>query len=185
MVRGPGRLGAAECPAGEEAAPVVRSMLERHRVGAGLLARGRQTLEESERDEKDRREHADLVVARETADEEGRDAHQQERADEDLLAAESVADVAHQERAERSGDVCNTEGGEGRDGGDGLVAFGEEDGGEDECGGCAVDREVVVLESTATPRCQRRLARRALHGGRFCHGIALRDCYINCRCNRR
>ena len=77
-----------------------------------------------------------------------------------LLAAEPVADVAHEERADRAGDVRDAEGRERGDRGGGVVALGEEDVGEDQRGGGAVDREVVVLQRAAEPGGERRLARR-------------------------
>ena len=101
----------------------------------------------------------DLGVRRQAADQERRDTHQQQRPDHDRLAAEPVADVAHEERADRPGDVRDAEGGEGRDGGGGLVALGEEDLREHQRGGGAVDREVVVLQCAAEPGGDRRLAR--------------------------
>ena len=144
-------LRAAEREAGEEAAPVVGCVLERHRVGPRLLARGGEALHDPEHDEQDRREDPHALVGRQAADEEGRDAHQQDGPDHHLLAAHVVADVAQDEGADRARDVGDAEGGERRDGGGGVVALGEEDVGEDQGGGGAVDGEVVVLQRAPDP----------------------------------
>ena len=102
---------------------------------------------------------ADLVVGGQAADEERRGAHQREREDQDALAAELVADVAEEERADRPGDVADAEGGERQQRGGRGVGLGEEDLAEDQRGGGAVDEEVVVLQGAADPARQRRLAR--------------------------
>ena len=68
--------------------------------------------QQPQEDEQDRRGNADLAVGRQTADQEGRDAHQQQREDQHPLAAELVADVAHEERADRPRHVADAERGE-------------------------------------------------------------------------
>ena len=89
-----------------------------------------------------------------------------------LLAAEPVADVAHEEGADRPGDVRDAEGRERGDGRGGVVALREEDVREDQRGGGAVDREVVVLEGAAEPGGEGGLARGP--GGRFA-GVLMRS----------
>ncbi len=76
------------------------------------------------------------------------------------MAAEPVAEVAHDERPDRPGDVADTEGRQRRDGGGGGVARGEEDLREHQRGGGPVDDEVVVLQRAADPRGDRGLLRR-------------------------
>ena len=148
-------LGAAQGEAGEETATVIGRVLEGHRVGAGLLARCGEALQQPKQDEQDRREDADLAVRRQAADQERGDTHQQQRRDQDPAPAQAVADVSHEERPDRTGDVRNAEGGERGDVRGRVVALREEDVGEHERCCCAVDGEVVVLQRAADPRCQR------------------------------
>jgi hypothetical protein len=158
-------------------------VLQAHRVRAGLLARGRQALEEPQRDEEDRRGDADGVVARQAPDEERRGAHEQEGEDEDLLAAEAVADVSEDDRADRAGGVADAESGEGEQGPGRGVRGGEEDLAEHEGGGGPVDEEVVVLQGGADPGGDGGLpggapVLRGLRGGVVGHGVLLRLCAI-------
>ena len=73
---------------------------------------GGEALEQAQHDQQNRRGDADLAVGRQAPHQERRDAHQQQRADQDLLAAQLVADVTHQEGPERPGDVRDAERGQ-------------------------------------------------------------------------
>ena len=99
------------------------------------------------------------VVRRQAADQERRDAHQQQGEQQHLLPADPVAEVADEDRADRAGDVGEAERRERQHQGGGVVA-GEEDVREDQCGGGAEDEEVVVLHGAAHEAGQRGLARR-------------------------
>lgn len=92
-------------------------VFERHRVRACLLSGSRNPLQQSCDDEEDRSENADMVVSRQTPDEEGGKAHQQQGEGQNLLAAELVTDVTENNRAERTRDIGNAEGRERRHGG--------------------------------------------------------------------
>ena len=148
----------AEGEAGEERAAAVRRVLERHRVGAGLLAACREALQQAGDDEQDRRDHPCGGVAGEAADGERRRPHEQDRRDEHALAAEPVADVSQHHGAQRPGHVAHTEGGQGEQRAGGGARRREEHVVEHERGGRAVDEEVVVLQRAADPRGQRGLA---------------------------
>jgi hypothetical protein len=158
-------LGALEGEAGEEAAPALGGVLQRHRVGAALLAGGRQPLQDPHQHEQDRGGHADGGVGRDQADGEGGDAHQQQGEDQHLLAAEHVAEVADDDRADGAGHVRDAEGGQREQDAGGRLALGEEHLREHQPGGGAVDEEVVVLQHAADEAGQGRLLRLA-HGGR-------------------
>ena len=77
---------------------------------AAVLAAEREALEEAERHEQDRRGDADLAVVRQQADQEGRAAHDEQRDEEGVLAADQVADAAEDERAEGAGGESRAEG---------------------------------------------------------------------------
>src|SRR5205814_286284 len=68
-----------------------------------------------------------------------------------LLAAELVADVVHEEGADRARDIADAEGCEGGDGGQLGIDGGKEDLAEHQRRGGAVDEEVVVLDRAADP----------------------------------
>ena len=70
--------------------------------GAAILAAERQALEQPQRDQEDRRGHADRVVAGQAADEERRQSHDQDGDEEGVLAADQVAETAEEQRAERT-----------------------------------------------------------------------------------
>ena len=152
-------LGAGQRPGGEERAPVVGGVLQRQRAGAGLLARGREPLQHPAQHQQRGGAPADGVVRRQAADQERRDAHQQQREQQHLLPADPVAEVADEDRADRAGDVGDAERGEREHEGGGVVA-GEEDRREDQGGGGAEDEEVVVLHGAAHEAGQRGLPRR-------------------------
>src|SRR5215217_6538451 len=122
-------------------APMVGGVLEAERVRARLLAGGGEALQQPQAYEQDRRPDPDGVVAGQAADEEGRGAHQRDGEDQDALAAVLVADVAHEERADRPRDVADAVGGERQQRARRGVGLGEEDLAEDQRGGSAVDEE--------------------------------------------
>ena len=62
----------------------------------------REALDETAENEADRRENADGVVARQQADDEGRDTHQGHRDKEGVLAADEIAEATEHQRAERT-----------------------------------------------------------------------------------
>ena len=101
-------------------------------------------------------------VGRQAADQERRGAHQQQGQDQHLLAADPVAEVADDDRADRPGDVGDAERGQRQQRGGRRVGVGEEDRREDQAGGGAVDEEVVVLERAADEAGERGLARDVL-----------------------
>ena len=143
---------------------------------AAPLAAGGQALQQAQRDEQDRGPHADLGVGGQQADEGGGQAQADQREGQDELAAEAVAEVAGDDRAERADEEGDAEGDPRGDLGAVLAHRLEEEGGEDECGGLGVDEEVVPLDRGADHGAGEDLALlAALLGGAGVGGAAGRD----------
>ena len=104
-------------------------------------------------------EHADLVVRRQQADQGRADAHDDQRQQQHLLAADPVAEVAEDQPADRSREEADGEGGEGRELGGRAVEAVEVELVEDDRGGGAVEEEVVPLDGGADGRRERDAAR--------------------------
>jgi hypothetical protein len=120
-----------------------------HQGGASPLASDGEALHQPEQGEQDRRGEADDGVAGHQAHECGGQTHGDEGDDEHLLAADAVAEVAEHDAADGPGQEADAEGGEGEQRPDERAGVGEEQFGEDQRGGSAVDEEVVVLDGGA------------------------------------
>ena len=178
-------LGAGQGEAGEERPPVGRGVLQRGGARAGLLAGHREALADPEHQQQNRCGETDLVVGGQHADQERGEAHAEQSDEQDGLSADGVAQVAHDERADRAGHVGDAEGGQRRDSGGGGVAGREEDLREDQRGRCAVDEEVVVLQCAADPGADRGLPRcLAAAVPRFQHGVRHRAHQGRMLCSR-
>ena len=125
------------------------------------------------------------VVGGQQRDEERRPAHQQHAQDQHVLPAVRVTPVAEDERADRPGDVADTERRERRDDGDLRVVRREEDVREDQRRGLRVDEEVVVLQRAADPAARRGLLRRLRVLGRFVRARRARRSRLPCSSPRR
>jgi hypothetical protein len=99
----------------------------------------------------DRSEEADLRVGRQESDERRRQAHEQDRVEEDLGPAGLVAEPGEEERADRTGDVADPVRRHRGDDRHGRVLVGEEEVGEHERGGQRVELVVHELERGAEP----------------------------------
>ena len=130
------------------AAPVLRRVLGHVDGSAAVLAAEREALGHAQRDERDGRDGADRLVARQAADEERREAHDQDGDEEGCLAADEVAEAAEHERAERAHEKARSEG-EQREHVAGGFGVGAEELGADDGGERAVKIEVVPLEDGA------------------------------------
>ena len=150
-------LHALKAEAGVVAAPPKRSMLEDHRAGAGDLSGDREALDEAECHQKDRSEHAGLLVGRQERDGHRRETHEKHAQEQHGLAAVRVTPMAKKECADRPGDIADTVGCQRRDNGDLGVLRRKEDLGEDQGGGRCVDEEVIVLQRGADPAAGSRL----------------------------
>ena len=115
---------------------------------AAVLAAERQALQQTQRDENDRRGDADGGVARQHADERGRCAHDDDGDQEGVLAPDEVAEPAEHQRAERPHEEAGGERQQREDVGGGVVDAGEELLGDDRRER-AVEIEVVPLEHRA------------------------------------
>ena len=120
-------VGAHVEEAREVPPPLVRGVLAHEGRGPGVLAAGREALEELDEDQQDRRGDADLCIARQEAEGEGRRGHQDQRHGEHPLAADPVAEPSEEHTAEGAGDEGRGEGAEEEEGLDDLVRLGEED----------------------------------------------------------
>src|SRR5262249_29435420 len=103
------------------------------------------TLHGAQDGEDHRAPDADRRVGRHKRDQEGRDAHAQERGDQRGLAADAVAVMAEDRRADRAGREADEVGSEGEKGGRVRVLMRKEELAEDETGRGAVEKEVVPL----------------------------------------
>ena len=92
------------------AASVLRSVLGDVDRRAAVLAAERQALGHAQCDERHRRRSADRLVAGQAADEERRQAHDQDGDEEGVLAADEVAETTEEQRAERAHQEAGGEG---------------------------------------------------------------------------
>ena len=133
---------------GVVAALVVRRMLGDVDRGAAVFAAEREALRHAQRDEQNRREHAERRVAGKQADRRRRSAHDQQREHEGVLASDEIADAAEHQRAERSHGEADGERRQPFQQRDGLVRLGVEHA-RDHRGETAKDVEVVPLDDRA------------------------------------
>ena len=117
---------------------------EDHR--AAIFGAGSQSLYDAHRDQQRRRPVADLGIGRQQADQRGADADHQQRRHQDGFTPEAVAHDAEQDAAERPHHEADAEGQERQQGADHGIAFGKEQLAEHQCGGGAVQEEVVPFE---------------------------------------
>ena len=110
-----------------ESTAFPRRMFQRHEHGAAPLTANGQALDDAQRDQGDRGEHAHLRCRGQDPDQCGGDAHHEHRGNQDALAAQSVAEVAEYYAADRPGQVSNGQGGERGEEGDSRIEVGEED----------------------------------------------------------
>jgi hypothetical protein len=135
--------------AAAEPPSVFGRMFEHHQCGAAPFTTEPDPLDDPQRDQKNGRPDADLLVGGQQADGESAQAHDDQRDEEHRLAAQLVAEKAEE---------CATEGpGEEADGGaakggqraqEGVIG-GEEQFVEDQRRGGAVDEEVIPLDDGA------------------------------------
>jgi hypothetical protein len=144
--------------AGEAALGPPGRVLVRHEDGPTPLGAERQPLDDPDDDEKDRRENADRLVGRQQADGERGQAHDDQRGDEDRLAADPVAEVTADDAADGTSREPDAQGGEGRQGARHRVRVREERGSEVEGRGRAEPDEVVRLDDGTHRGADRHLA---------------------------
>ncbi|KAG0751322.1 hypothetical protein G6F24_014429 [Rhizopus arrhizus] len=110
-------------------------------------------LGQAQHDQDDRGSKADRGVVGQHADQEGRDAHDQDGDQEGVLAADAVAEAAEEGRAERTHEEAGSERQQGEDHARGFIDATEELLGDD-VGERAVQEEVIPLEHRAEARCE-------------------------------
>ena len=145
----------------EEAAARGGRVLDGHQRRAAPFATGREALQDAEQDQQDRSGDADRGVGRQEADECGGQAHQDEREHQHLLAAEPVAEIAGDDRAERTEQERDADRREREHLGEPGVRLGhggEEERREHQAGCLGVDEEVVPLDGGTDERAGEDLA---------------------------
>ena len=152
-----------------------RGVLGRQQGRAAPLAPEPDALAEAQEAQEPGRQGAGRGVAGQEADQEGRQAHHQHGGHEGRLAADPVAEMPEQHRADRAGHEGDAEGQEGVERLGAGRRLGEEGLPDDQGGGGAVDVEVVELDGGADEARQhdaaqsrgrnRRAARRRPLGG--------------------
>ena len=135
------------------------SVLEDHRAGAGDLAGDREALDEPEDHEQHRGEDTDLLVGRQEADADRREAHEEHAHDQHVLAAVGIAPMPEDEGADGPADVADAVGRQRRNDRDRGVPRGEEELREDQRRRRGVDEEVIILQRRADPAAGGRLLR--------------------------
>ena len=143
----------------EEAALALGSVLHGHQCGAAPFTAGGEALQDPEQDEQDRGPDADLGVGGQHADQGGGGTHQDQGEDQHRLAAEPVAQVAGDDRAERPEQEADADGGEGEDLRQPRVrgVRCEEQRRQQRGRGLGIDEEVVPLDGGADERPARTL----------------------------
>ena len=130
-------------------APARRRILDCEEHGTAPLAAEAETLAEPAERKHERRGDADGLVGRQRPNQHRRDAHGEQRRDERRLAADAVAEVAKERRADRTGHECDREGRERGEGGRSGIGRREEQPRKDEDGGGRVNVEVEELDGRA------------------------------------
>jgi len=126
-------------------------MLQNHGTGAGDFAGNGKTLDEAQDNEKDRREHADLLVCRQDADSHRRKAHEEHADDQNCFPAMSVAPVPQEEGADRPGNIANAVCRQRCDDSNGGILRWKEYLREDQGRRCGINKEVIIFERRSNP----------------------------------
>ena len=134
---------------GVPAALLLRGDLGEQHDAARLLRACPEPLQQPQQHQQHRRQQSDLVEARQRADQERRDAHQEQGRDQDELPAEPIPVAGEEQPTQRAGQEAHRVRGEPGDDPDAGRGVGEEDAGEDDGGRGAVDDEVVLLQRGA------------------------------------
>src|SRR5579872_1939679 len=145
------RLYALQGKAGEKASASEWRMLEDHGARAGYFPGNCEALYQPQRDEKDRREDADLLIGRQDANGHRRETHQKEADEKDVPPSIRVAQMAQHEGADRPCDIADAIGRKRRDNGDSWVVRRKKDLREDDRGRRRVDEEIIIFERGANP----------------------------------
>ena len=134
------------CGRGPESAAVRVAEFAGEQDGAAPFAADADALGEAEEHQDGGGDDADVVIRGQQADEEGGDADQHQRDDQDLLAADLVPEPAEDDAADGAGNVSHGVGGEGQQGARYRVRGREEDERENDRRRGGVDGEVVELQ---------------------------------------
>src|SRR5712691_494364 len=141
-------------------------MLDRHQHRAAPLAADAEPLRDSQHDQQYRRPDADLVVGGKTADQESRNAHDQQRENQHRLAADLIAEVTADYSSDgprRKPDRVSTERSERA--GQRVVVWKEELV-EDKRAGGAIEEKVIPFDRCADEAGDGDSSNRRIAGGR-------------------
>ena len=140
-------------PGGIKPAPAVGRVLGDIGRRAAIFAAERQTLQHAHRDEQDRRQNADRLVARQQPDDKGRGPHQQQGQHEGELAADQIAEIPEHDRAERPDQEPGPEHEQAQDEGQPRIERRREEVLAEKDGKDAVQVEIVPLDQRADRGC--------------------------------
>src|SRR6266851_5602815 len=144
-------------PRRDEAARAVGARpLHRQQYRAAPFAADPDALDKAQEGQDDGAPDADRLVARDESDDEGGDAHQHEGRDQRRLAADAVAIVAEDRRTDRPRGESRAVDEEGIQRSDQRIGVREEQFGEDQAGGGAVEEEIIPLDCRADRTCDDR-----------------------------
>jgi hypothetical protein len=137
-------------PRGDEAAMLVRARpFHRQQHRTAPFATDSDPLDKADDRQDDGAPDADRLVTRDKTDRKGRKPRDQEGCDQRRLAADAVAVMAEDCRADWPGDEANCINGKGLQHPDQWVGLGKEELAEDQTGDDAVEQEVVPLDRRA------------------------------------
>ena len=160
-------------PRGVVAALAIGRMLGHVGGGATVLTAQRQALQQAQRDQNDRGGHADGGVVGQDADDEGRQAHDQDGDQEGVLATDHVAQAAKHQRAKGAHDEACGKSQQREDEGRTRIQATEKLLGNDR-GQRSIQVKVIPLEHGAERRCKNHLLLFRGH----------RTCCLSCRHRR-
>ncbi len=144
---------------GDEAALVMRARpFHRQQDRAAPLAADADALDGAQHGEKDGAPDADRIVSRHESDGEGRQPHAQQRRDQGRFAADAIAVMAENRRADRARGKADEIGPEREQRSRQRILIGEVKLAEHQAGRRAIEEKVVPLDCRADRRCDHCLA---------------------------
>jgi len=161
-----------------EATFAGRSELNREDHRAAILGAGAEPLQQAHQEQQDRRPDADRGVGRQTADQEGAAAHQQDGRDQHRFAAHAIAEMAEEQAAEGTSEEAHGKGRIGRQRADIVVVFGEEQFTEHERRRRAVDEEIVPFQGRSDGRRHHHVAKLGRGNAATCSSYGLSHCSL-------
>ncbi len=132
--------------AGVESLVLLAGIFISHQHGAAPFAAETDTLQDAKQNEQHGRRHADLRIGRQQADQHGGDAHDQQRGHQHALAADTIAEMAEDQAAERACEEADGECRIGQQRGDERIVGGKIELVEDKARDCAIEEEIIPFD---------------------------------------